>query len=65
MQFKKIAALLIVLLSISCGTKKPTVKMVSKPRTVVAKTTPSVPSKTTNPITKTEKKIRNLRKRMK
>lgn len=55
MQFKKIAALLIVLLSISCGTKKPTVKMVSKPRTVVAKTTPSVPSKTTNPITKTEK----------
>ena len=48
MQFKKIAVLLIVLLSISCGTKKPTVKTVAKPRTVVTK-------KPTTPITKVEK----------
>jgi flagellum-specific peptidoglycan hydrolase FlgJ len=56
MQLKKIVVLLIVLLSISCGTKKPTVKTVAKPRTVVTKNpTTSVPSKTTNPITKDEK----------
>jgi flagellum-specific peptidoglycan hydrolase FlgJ len=57
MQFKKITLLLfVVLLAISCGTKKPTVKTVAKPRTVVTKNPiTSVPSKTTNPITKDEK----------
>lgn len=57
MQFKKITLLLfVVLLAISCGAKKPVVRTVAKPRTVVTKKpTTSVPSKTTTPITKVEK----------
>jgi flagellum-specific peptidoglycan hydrolase FlgJ len=56
MLFKKIVVLLIVLLSISCGSTKPAVKTVSKRKTVVTKnTTVSVPQKTTIPNTKVEK----------
>ena len=55
MQFKKITLLLfVVLLAISCGAKKPVVKTVAKPRTVVAKKpTTSVNPKTTTPTTPT------------
>jgi flagellum-specific peptidoglycan hydrolase FlgJ len=55
MQFKKTTLLLLVLLSISCGSRKPTVRTVSKPRTVVTKKpTLSVQQKNTGPTAKVE-----------